>query len=311
MVDIEEVFNLWTLLENGYEFIAQIHLLENFIHDRDLSLIAGRLEEILEARAKDLENEAKILQFKLPSRPPKELKSSVRVEEVTDRFIYRRLYMDLRSDLFTVNRAVRTTTTNDGLRSMFTRFLRTELSHFDELIMYGKSKGWIPVPPTHKTSKQIQREQINVGEAYHLWDHLNLRYDQLQQTQFFAGFSHDEEFTVVLNLGTLTLKNQISTLENLMIQFEIPLPERPPVAMRSPIDPESLEDIYMFRTIFRGIQEAMDLHLRATVEATRNDDLRSTFREFLDAEISLFDRFLKYGKMKGWTHIPPPYIEPT
>jgi len=37
---------------------------------------------------------------------------------------------------------------------------------------------------------------------------------------------------------------------------------------------------------------------------------RQIFSSFLFDELDLFDRFLRYGKMKGWTQPPPSYSEP-
>jgi len=76
------------------------------------------------------------------------------------------------------------------------------------------------------------------------------------------------------------------------------------------IDPEALEDNFTYRTILRGMQDALDLHLRAVVQSTRNEGLRRLFTDFFTREMDDYDSFLKYGKAKGWTQIPPSYAEP-
>jgi len=54
----------------------------------------------------------------------------------------------------------------------------------------------------------------------------------------------------------------------------------------------------------------MDLHLRAVVETTRNDSIRRMFTQFLSTEVEVFDKYLRYGKVKGWLHPAPLYTEP-
>ncbi len=94
------------------------------------------------------------------------------------------------------------------------------------------------------------------------------------------------------------------------MKYEVPLPNQPTAAMVSSIDPEALEDRFMYGTILRGIQDALDLHIRALTESIRNDTLRKLFFEFLSVEMDNNEKMLKYGKAKGWIDSPPIYGEP-
>ncbi|ATW25782.1 DUF3231 family protein [Candidatus Formimonas warabiya] len=310
-VDIEEVFNIWSLLRSRHEQVETIQLFRNFVHDRELSVAIndnlGRLEDQINILTK----EATKLNIKQTRRPPQDVKTSVQVEEFTDQYIYRSIFGATTEDLFRISRAVRTSTTNDQLRSIFRLFLKKQLDNFNDFLEYGKMKGWHEPDPTFKSAKPVKEEPLNVTEAYHLWDHINLRYDQLELTKLFYNFAHDKDLRMLMDAGLLVLDNEASKLEKELTTYEIPLPQRPPEAFKSPIDPETIEDEFIYRTIFRGIQEAMDLHLRAAVESTRNDSLRRFFHGFLETEMDLFDKYLKYGKMKGWIHTAPFYNEPT
>lgn len=162
------------------------------------------------------------------------------------------------------------------------------------------------------TRKNVHKEKLDVREAYHLWDHITQRYDQIQLTEFFVSFTHDAEYTAILNSGIDLLNDQVERICRVMLGFEIPLPKRPPVSVKTPIDPETLEDVFTYRTLLRGIQESVDLHLRTVAQSTRNDSLRHLFSDFFAVELDLHDKFVKYGKMKGWIHTPPPiYFEPS
>lgn len=229
---------------------------------------------------------------------------------ITDAFIYRLVSRQVEDDAFAMSRAVRTTTTNDRLRAMFTGFLREQLGILELFIEYGKLKEWQDPAPTYKTAKAVDKEQLDIGEAFHLWDHLSLRYDQKQLTDFFISFAHDAEYRAIMQTGMKTLDKQIDRLEKAMLTFQIPLPPRPPESVKAPIDPETLEDRFTYRTLIRGVQEAIDLHLRAIIETTRNDSVRTVYTDFLFEEMKFYDLMVKYGKAKAWLQVPPAYSEP-
>ncbi len=310
ILDIEEVLNLWLQLRTRYHNIETIQIHRNFIHDQDLAVAVNRVMDAYNHQAETLEAELKSFEIKMPEKPAKDLKTSLKVGFISDSYIYRLISGHVEEDAFAMSRAVRTSTTNDRIRKIFTNFIREQLGVLELFIEYGKVKEWQDLAPTYKTAKAVQKEQLDVGEAYHLWDHLSLRYDQHQLTDFFVSFAHDPEYQAILNAGLNTLKKQADRLEKAMIEFEIPLPPRPPESVKAPVDPETLEDRFTYRTLLRGIQEALDLHLRAIVETTRNDSLRWLYKDFLFEEINHYDKFLKYGKAKGWTHTPPAYSEP-
>lgn len=309
-LNIEETYNLWLLLTSRYNHVESIQIMANFIHDRDLLLAANRLMADYQKQAADLEREARFFVIKMPEKPPFDGKTSTKVDIITDQYVYTSLLTTLKADLFTLNRTVRTSTTNDRFRIMLREMLTTQVNNHDTFIKYSKVKEWLEIGPTYKTSGDTKREKLDVGEAYHLWDHLSLRYDQIQLTQFFASFAHDHEYTAILNSGLQLLHKQAGELEKLLLEFEIPMTKRPPESLKSPIDPETLEDVFSFRNVLRGIQESLDLHLRAIVQCTRNDNLRKLFTTFLADEHKVYDKLLKYGKAKGWINIPPIYTEP-
>jgi len=220
----------------------------------------------------------KKFKVKVPTRPPAQVQISAQLEEATDM-----------------------------LRSHFSDFLMGHLKDYEALYKYGKLKGWTDVEPAYKSYKPTDKEQVSVSEAYHVWEHLNYRYDQMELTNIYLDFVHDTDFKMILKEGLSTLENQIQTLEKEAIKFDISLPERPPASMASTIDPEIMTDKFAFRSIFTGMQSATNLHIRAVINTIRNDPLRSIFFDFLKKELNLYDKFLKYGKIKGWLHVVPTF----
>jgi len=153
----------------------------------------------------------------------------------------------------------------------------------------------------------VEKEPVSVSEAGHIWEHINQRYDQIHLTNFYINYIHDTEFKMMLDMGTKKLESQLKRLIQKANEFEIPLPERPPKSQVATIDPETMEDRFVYRTIQKAMQNVIDQHIRAVVETLRNDNLRNLFLSYLKDELDLFDKFVKYGKMKGWLRVEPMY----
>jgi hypothetical protein len=132
----------------------------------------------------------------------------------------------------------------------------------------------------------------------------------LQLNNFYYSFAHDPDFQAVLKAGQIILNRQISTLEQLALNFEVTLPRRPAASEKSPIDPETMTDQMMYGFLFGGIIGSIDQHIRGIIETVRNDALRQIWLNLFKDEVNMYNRFLKYGKAKGWTKVVPIFGEP-
>lgn len=106
-----------------------------------------------ESQAAILEKEGKKFKIKVPERPPFDLNISVRMEAITDKFIFRSVYNGLVAQPFSLMTAYRTSTTNDGLRKIIAEDLLQHLQDFEVIYKYGKLKGWQSDPPAYKFGK--------------------------------------------------------------------------------------------------------------------------------------------------------------
>ena len=89
----------------------------------------------------------------------------------------------------------------------------------------------------------------------------------------------------------------------------MPLPNRPTLPVVSPIDSETIKDKFMYRNILSWELTSLDTHVRAIIETITNDTLRKLWKELLITELAYYDKYLKYGKTKGWTRVIPIYGE--
>jgi len=307
VVDIREVFNIWNLTRARYASSESTKFFINFVHDRDFAVLLASFLTHYEKQSKILESEGEKFRIKAPNPGPAELKTSTELHILTDKFIFRQVYHGLTAELMTLMAAIRSSVTNDRIRSVIIRDMEQHLQDFEKLYKYGKVKGWQEDPPAHKTARPVRDEPISISEAFHIWDHLSQRYYHIAQTKLLARFAHDKELSVIMNLGLRNLEVEVKLIEQQAIEFEVPLPERSPVSLPVADDPESLQDVYIYNTILRGIQDAMDLHVQSTIEIIRNDPLRDLLFGFWKNEFSLYDKFLKYGKTKGWLTTTPIY----
>ena len=310
LLDVSTTYNLWSLLRARYDSIETTQMLKNFIHDKDLDYMLATLLKDFQTQSEQLEKLSKKFKVKVPSRPAIDIKTSTRIDEITDKFIYKRVTADMITELLSLNAAVRTTLTNDSMRNIFKDFLFSHLDGLELLHKYGKLKGWEEIAPAYKTSKPGVKEFISTGEAFYVWRNINDRYIQSQLSELFLEFAHDPDFKALLTIGLKSLSKQIKVMEQQALLYEIQLPQRPPATLAIAIDPENLEDRFMYQILYKGIDDSVDMHIRAVLDTNRNDSLRTLFLDFYKQEILTSDRFIRYGKMKGWALVPPIYVEP-
>jgi hypothetical protein len=309
-IDIQEAFNIYSLLRARYVSTQTVQLFKNFVHDVDWEIILNKFQKNFERQIKKLEELGEDFRIIMPNRPPLDVKFATRINDITDEYIYKKIYHDLIAELMTLIHAVRSTSTNDNLRNILIQDLTIHFEDFDILYKFGKLKGWEETYPVYKTSINQLEEQLSTSEAFHIWDHITMRYEQIELIGVFSSFAHDTEFKVILQHGLYIYNKQVSKLEQLALKLNVPLPNRPSVPVMSPIDPETVTDKFMYRIILSWELASLDTHVRAIIETIRNDSLRKLWSGLLNAELEYYDKYLKYGKMKGWTRVVPIYGEP-
>ena len=309
-IDIQEAYNIYSLLRARYVSTQTVQLFRNFVHDVSWEVVLDKFQKNFENQIDNLEKLGEEFRIIMPNRPPVDVKFATRINDITDDYIYKKIYHDLVAQLMSLSHAVRSTSTNDNIRNTIIQDLKIHFEDFDILYKFGKLKGWEETYPTYKTAIVQVEEQLSTSEAFHIWDHIVMRYEQIELIGIFSGFAHDTEFKVILQHGLYIYNKQVKKLEELALKLNIPLPNRSALPVTTPIDPEMITDKFMYRIILSWQLSALDAHLRAIIETIRNEELRRLWTGLLDAELEYYDKYLKYGKMKGWTRVVPIYGEP-
>ena len=309
-IDIQEAFNIYNLLRARYVSTQTVQIFKNFVHDREWVIILDRFIKHFQKQIVILEELGSRFRLIMPNKPPLDIKFATSINDITDEYIYKKIYHNLIAELMSLIHAVRTTSTNDNVRKNIIQDLTTHFADFDVLYKFGKAKGWEESYPVYKAALPHEKEQLSTSEAFHIWDHINLRYEQIELISLFINFAHDTEFKVILQHGLYIINKQVNEIEQLALKLNVTLPNRPTPPVITPIDPEIIKDRFMYRNILSWQLNALDTHVRAIIETIRNDSLRKLWSEMLKAELDYYDKYLKYGKMKGWTRVVPIYGEP-
>lgn len=309
-IDIQEAFNIYNLLRARYVSLQTVQIFQNLVHDIDWSVILDRFINNFTRQIAVLEKMGNQYRIIMPTRPPLDIKFATRINDITDEYVYKKIYHDLVAQLMSLIHAVRSSSTNDNLRKIIINDLITHFEDFDALYKFGKFKSWEEAYPVYKTSLPHEKEQLSTSEAFHIWDSISLRYEQIELLGIFINFAHDIEFRAILEHGSYVFSNQVKDLEQLALELNVMLPNRPTPMVNSPIDPETIKDKFMYRIILNWELNALDNHVRAIIETIRNDALRKYWSDLLDLELDYYDKFLKYGKLKGWARVIPMYGEP-
>lgn len=159
-------------------------------------------------------------------------------------------------------------------------------------IHFGKAET--AMPPT-----------VSVMEAALLWDMLVGRYKCIRETRIYHSWAHDPDWKELLEFGINVLESQSRTLEQQVKTYKLPLPDRPPLIDRLPENISELHDRYGFSQVFEGCQSWIDYFARASRSIITNDPLRHIVVDCLTTDLSMFDKLVKFAKLKGWLESSP------
>lgn len=307
MVDVQEAFYLWDILNSKYLALESLKTYKNDTHDVDLRKIIDITTKALEKNIKIFENELQKYSIQAPDRNRAFINFPQNTQAVTDEYIANHLFLFFQEEVEHFLKAYRSCVTNDSVRTLIKNLSLEKIDITDRIVCYLRLKNWLNIPPLYKNTPQNVKEEIATIEIGNLWDHLTFRYDNVHTTEVIRSFARDPDFILTLDMGLKVLEGQVEMLEKELQYFGVPLPKRPGKVTMTPSSTEILFDDHMFRTLLNGIQGATILHIQPLKQCIFNERIRGVFKNLLLEEIGLIDRYFKYGKLKGWFHPSPLY----
>lgn len=144
-----EVGHIWDKLVARYDIIEYTNILTGFVKDPDLKLALNAGVKVLNRHIKDLEGLATKYGIPMPMKPPAAFVNTTNIEALTDRYIFRRVFTGVQTFL-PVHIVGFTQAPTSTIREVFKAHLIEEMQIYDELLEYGKFKGWIIDPPAYR-----------------------------------------------------------------------------------------------------------------------------------------------------------------
>ena len=287
--------------------LERLQIWLNVAHDLDLKVLINTSMKTINENISTLEKKMVQYSIKSPDRNRSFGKFPVGSQMVTDEFIALEIFIYYQEHIENLTKVLRSTVTNDALRSAFKKMTIKTIHETDSLVTYLKLKGWIGIPPLYKHIPVNSESKLGVAEAADLWDHLTLRYDNIRTTELFLSIAKDPDFKAVLIMGLKKLQEQSLKLEKALQNYGIPSPKKPPKTTLALENNEVMDDDYMYRILMNALQGALMIHTKSFKECVICDDTRGLFKKLLLEEIEVIDKLLKYGKMKGWLNPVPKY----
>lgn len=307
VLDVQEIYNIWKMLDNRYSIMNILLIEKPHIHDMDFAFILDRNMQRIKREIKVLEGEAEKYSLKGPRVNLEDFNVMGNAELHRDRDIAWIYLSYLNSELLVLTKVLRDSLIDDRLKRVFLRVFKITIKNLFDYLDYLKLKGWVSIPPLYPYVPNNVDERITCNEVFFLWDHLVFRYENIHLTRILSKYVYDLDLKVILDSGLNVLEKQSEQLENLLKYYGIMMPEAFSPILPQPEATEIFEDRFIFLHIFSQMRNMGAIHAQAFSGSILNKRVRKVFYDLLVAEVNLADKFLKYGKVKGWIPTVPNY----
>jgi len=145
-----EAHILWETLQQRYDYYEFSQIVINNISDSEFKILASKgVGDTMRTQINRLEDLLNTFGIPLPKRPPETVIESGETDVWRDDTIFNLLLMGIQNFLGIHLRGVKLFV-SDGLRNLYNEFMVEELKVHDNLVKYGKLKGWLPSPPAYR-----------------------------------------------------------------------------------------------------------------------------------------------------------------
>ena len=157
--------------------------------------------------------------------------------------------------------------------------------------------------------KSIREKQKNISviEVFYTWDILTSKYDLTESTEKFMHYADDAGLKLVMGQILKLIRQGITTCENLLEEYGVPFPPRPPEVTKGATEIESITNNYIYNSSFDGLQMIIPVLTTAYMLST-SPQVRGDFRNILDDHLNVYSEVLEYGKLKDYIQDAPIYM---
>ncbi|MDT3700742.1 MAG: hypothetical protein RO469_15130 [Thermincola sp.] len=156
-------------------------------------------------------------------------------------------------------------------------------------------------------STKPKQNSISVGDAWYLWDILTMKYDSMEVANILSGFINDKDLKIVVASALKVAERTINEMENLILEYAIPLPPRPPKSADSTINLESITDKYIFNRVLELFKQILTIQVNG-FNNSYSPRVVSLFKKFIIEEMTVIDNLTIYGEAKCYLDPLPMYM---
>ncbi|MTI59958.1 MAG: DUF3231 family protein [Firmicutes bacterium] len=146
-----EVWHLWELLDNRYLSKHKTKYYISNVIDKDFQILLETGINILEKQTTTLEKMLLTFGVNLPEQYAKSIATPETKERFSDEYIFKELLLSIIDAVTLEGVAVQELSINQEIREMIKAFIFEEMDVINNVIKYGKVKGWIPLVPQFRS----------------------------------------------------------------------------------------------------------------------------------------------------------------
>lgn len=147
-IDVSDAVYAWNIMVAKLDIMENVHIIENFIDDIDLRYIANQVIDALKRGIADMEQIMTSYGVPFPIRPPANNKTAMTMEYFTVRYIYQNLHEAIQA-FFPVLAQGYMQSTKPFAKKRFKNHVYTTMELHEQIIEYGKLKGFLDEPPVY------------------------------------------------------------------------------------------------------------------------------------------------------------------
>ncbi|MEW6184054.1 MAG: DUF3231 family protein [Bacillota bacterium] len=145
-----EAHMLWEHLQQRHDYLELTLICLNNIKDTDFKmLVAKGLRDTMRTQIEKVNSLMSTFGIPFPEGAPESVPTAADTDIWRDEMVFNLLLAGIRNFMNVHLRAIKLFI-SDGLRNLFMEFMIDEMKIHDNLMKYGKVKGWVLAPPAYK-----------------------------------------------------------------------------------------------------------------------------------------------------------------
>lgn len=155
-------------------------------------------------------------------------------------------------------------------------------------------------------STREKQKNVNVAEIYYIWDILVAKLDQMESVQIVENFIDDVDLKIIAGKIKHALQTGIKLMEQIMANYGVPFPARPPAGASTANKMEYINDRDIYQSLYESIQSFFPILVCGYMQSTTPNIMKAIKNHIL-LTMELHELLVAYGKFKGYFNLPPKY----